>query len=388
MKILYLDPIFGISGDMTISAFIDAGLPIEEIKALLEKAPLPMPVVTPVRIQQGIIEGVHLNIEESDLHLSVAEMEKIIGNLDIDEKIKNDAMGMLNIILEAESKIHGIGRDTLHLHELSSVDTIIDLLCVAKGMHYFNIDKVYCGPVPCGRGTIKTEHGIIPNPPPVTLEILSGYALVFHEEPLELTTPTGATIVRHYVKDRKTVPPFSPEKIGYGVGTYQSARPDVLRIFIGETGDPTYDQEVWVVECDLDDMETEYLGAVADRIRNTGALDVLHFPVSMKKGRPGIRLSMTVSPDKLEEVIKMVFQETTTFGMRLIKEGRRVLKREEKIVETSYGPVRIKKGYNQSGELLKTHIEFEDVRKIAAEKGLPYRTLLEAIKSEIANSKS
>ncbi len=384
MKILYLDPIFGISGDMTISAFIDAGLPIEEINALLKKVPLRMPAVTPVRMQQGIIEGVHLNIEESDLHLSIAEMERIIGNLDIEEKIKNDAMGMLNIILDAESKIHGIGRDTLHLHELSSVDTLIDLLCVAKGMHYFNIDKVYCGPVPCGRGTIKTEHGIIPNPPLVTLEILSGFAIAFYGEALELTTPTGATIVRHYVKDRKAPPPLLPAKIGYGVGTYQSARPDVLRIFIGETEGPAYDEEVWVVECDLDDMETEYLGAVEDRIRNAGALDVLHFPVSMKKGRPGLRLCITVSLDKLEDVINMVFQETTTFGMRLIREGRRILKREEQIVETTHGFVRIKNGYNQRGELLKTHIEFEDARKIADEKGLPYRAVLEAIKSEIA----
>jgi uncharacterized protein (TIGR00299 family) protein len=384
MKILYLDPIFGISGDMTISAFIDAGLPMEEINALLKKAPLSLPAVTPVRMQQGIVEGVHLNIEESDLHLSIAEMEGIIKNLDIEEEIKNDAAGMLNIILDAESKIHGIGRDALHLHELSSVDTLIDLLCVAKGMHYFNIDKVYCGPVPCGRGTIKTAHGIIPNPPPVTLEILSGFAIAFYEEPLELTTPTGATIVRHYVKDRKSVPPFSPEKIGYGVGTYKSPRPDVLRIFIGETEGPAYDEEVWVVECDLDDMETEYLGVVAERIRNAGALDVLYFPVSMKKGRPGLRLSVTVSPDMLEEVIDMVFQETTTFGMRLIKEGRRILKREEKVVETSHGPVRIKNGYNRKGELLKTHIEFEDTRKIADEKGLPYRAVLEAIKSEIA----
>lgn len=384
MKILYLDPIFGISGDMTISAFIDAGLPFEEMNALLKKVPLCMPAVTPMRMQQGIIEGIHLNIEESDLHFTVAEMEGIIEHLDIEEKIKQDAAGMLNIILDAESKIHGIGRDALHLHELSSVDTLIDLLCVAKGMHYFKIDRVYCGPVPCGRGTIKTEHGIIPNPPPVTLEILSGFTIAFHEEPLELTTPTGATIVRYYVKDRGPVPPFSVETTGHGVGTYQSARPDVLRIFIGENDDPVYDEEVWVIECDLDDMETEYLGVVADRIRNTGALDVLHFPVSMKKGRPGIRLSVTVSPDRLEEVIDMVFQETTTFGMRLIKEGRRILRREEKVVETSHGPVRIKNGYSSKGEFLKTHIEFEDARKIADETGLPYRVVLEAIKSEIA----
>jgi pyridinium-3,5-bisthiocarboxylic acid mononucleotide nickel chelatase len=387
MKTLYIDPIFGISGDMVISAFISAGLPFEEVSALLKKVPLQLPAITPVSQTQGVIEGIHLNIEDSDLHLSIAEMEGILKGLDIEEKIKQDALGMLEIILNAESKIHGISRDELHLHELSNVDTIIDLLCVAKGMHYFGIDKVYCGPVPCGRGTIKTAHGIIPNPPPVTLEILSGHPIVFYDEPLELTTPTGATIVRHFVKGRKPAPPFIVEKTGYGVGTYKTTRPDALRIFIGTSEGPAYDEEIWVIECDLDDMEAEYMGAIADRIRNSGARDVLYFPVFMKKGRPGIRLSVTVSQDALECIVAMIFQETTTFGMRLKKEGRRVLKREEKSIETSYGPVRVKNGYDTKEKCIKTHIEFEDIKKIADEKGLPYRMILAAITTEISTKK-
>jgi pyridinium-3,5-bisthiocarboxylic acid mononucleotide nickel chelatase len=387
MKILYIDPIFGISGDMMISAFVNAGLPFAEMDTLLKKVPLQLPAITPVVQTQGVIEGIHLDIEDSHLHLSITEMESVIAGLDIEEKIKRDAQDMLEIILNAESKIHGIGRDELHLHELSHVDTIIDLLCVAKGMHYFKIDKVYCGPVPCGRGTIKTAHGIIPNPPPVTLEILSGYPVVFYDEPLELTTPTGATIVRHYVKDRKAAPPFIVEKTGYGVGTYKTTRPDVLRIFIGTSEEPAYDEEVWVIECDLDDMETEYMGAAADRIRNSGARDVLYFPVFMKKGRPGIRFSVTVLPDMLEHIITMIFQETTTFGMRLKKERRRILKREEESIETSYGPVRVKNGYDTEGTCIKTHIEFEDIKNIADEKGLPYRMVLETIKAEISTKK-
>jgi pyridinium-3,5-bisthiocarboxylic acid mononucleotide nickel chelatase len=387
MKILYIDPIFGLSGDMMISAFVSAGLPFEEISALLKKVPLQLPAITAVAQAQGVIEGIHLNVQNSDLHLSIAEMESVMAGLDIEEKIKQDAQGMLEIVLNAESKIHGIGRNELHLHELSNVDTIIDLLCVAKGMHYFGIDKVYCGPVPCGRGTIKTAHGIIPNPPPVTLEILSGYPLVFYDEPLELTTPTGATIVRHYVKDAKTAPAFTVAKTGYGVGTYKTTRPDALRIFIATSKEHACDDEVWVIECDLDDMEIEYIGAVADRIRNNGARDVLYFPVFMKKGRPGIRFSAAVSADVLERVIEMIFQETTTFGMRLKKEGRRVLKREEKSVETSYGPVRVKNGYDEEGKRVKTHVEFQDVKNIAEEKGLPYRVALEAIKTEISTKK-
>jgi len=387
MKILYIDPIFGISGDMMISAMVSAGLPFEEIDGLLKKVPLHLPSIKPVTQTQGVIEGVHLVIEDSHTHLSIAEMESLMSGLDVEERIKKDALGMLGIILRAESKIHGINREELHLHELSHIDTVIDLLCVAKGMDYFKIDKVYCGPVPCGRGTIKTAHGIIPNPPPVTLEILSGYPLVFYDEPLELTTPTGATIVGYYVKGKEAVPPFAVEKTGYGVGTYQSSRPDVLRIFLGNTEDRRYDEEVWVVECDLDDMEMEYIGAVADRIRNTGALDVLYFPVFMKKGRQGVRLSATVSQDMLERVVGTIFEETTTFGMRIKREGRRILKREEKNVETSYGPVRVKYGYDLKGRLLKTHIEFDDVKSIADTKDISYRMILEAIRGEIVTGK-
>jgi hypothetical protein len=126
---------------------------------------------------------------------------------------------------------------------------------------------------------------------------------------------------------------------------------------------------------------------VADRLRSSGARDVLYFPVFMKKGRPGIRLSVTVSADMLECIVAMIFQETTTFGMRLRKEGRRVLKREEKSIETSYGPVRVKNGYDGEGTYIKTHIEFEDIKTIADKKNLPYRMVLEAIKTEISIKK-
>lgn len=167
------------------------------------------------------------------------------------------------------------------------------------------------------------------------------------------------------------------------VGTYKSSRPDVLRIFVGETDEPAYDHEVEVVEADIDDMEMEYMGAVADRLRAAGALDVLFFPVSMKKGRVGIRLSVTTGMDTFEKIVDMIFTETTTFGMRFHRHMRRVLRREEETIETSFGPVRIKKGFDLSGRLIKTHIEFDDVRSIADARSIPYREVLELVRKEI-----
>ena len=384
MKILYLDPILGISGDMTISALLDAGLPFGEIESLLKAIPLAVPAVTPVKARQGVVEGTHLNIADSHVHLSPGEMTGIIRELPQEERIKEDALAMLDIMVEAESRVHGVAKEDTHLHELSHIDTLIDILSVAKGLSYFGIDRVYSGPVPHGRGTIKTAHGLIPNPAPATVEILQGYPSVFLDLPIELTTPTGAAIVRHYVKDPdKRAPSMTVRHVGYGLGSYVTERPDALRVFVGETSSLSSDEEIWVIEVDLDDMEMEYVGAAAERLKARGALDVLYFPVYMKKGRLGVRLSVSVSHDLLKDLVQAVFQETTTFGMRLLREERRVLKRDHKVAETSYGPVRVKHGTDAEGTIHKTHIEFEDVKRIAEERNVPLRAILEELRKEI-----
>ncbi|MBP1745787.1 MAG: hypothetical protein H6Q54_402, partial [Deltaproteobacteria bacterium] len=156
---------------------------------------------------------------------------------------------------------------------------------------------------------------------------------------------------------------------------------------IGASEDPSHEEEVWLLEVDLDDMDMEYLGAVTERIRGEGALDVLYFPVYMKKGRIGVRLSITAPVEALQRLIDSVLTETSTFGVRMQKFQRRVLRREEKIIDTSFGPVRIKNGYDREGRLIKTHVEFDDVRKIADEKGLAYRSALEIIKRELDSVK-
>jgi len=383
MKILYIDPIFGMSGDMMISALIDAGVPVDALTELVGKISPDAPSMKPVRLTQGVISGIHLEIGESGRYYTISEMEEVIGGIDVEKRVRDDALGMLSRIVAAESKIHGMSRDELHLHELSHIDTIMDLLCVAYGVMYLGAERVYCGPVPCGTGAINTSHGSIPNPPPVTLEILRGHQLVFYGENLELTTPTGAAIVAHYTEPGRDAPAFKTVREGYGVGTYTSSRPDVLRVFVGETDEPAYDHEVEVIEADIDDMEMEYMGAVADRLRAAGALDVLFFPVSMKKGRMGIRLSVTTDMDTFERIVDMIFTETTTFGMRFHRHMRRVLRREEETIETSFGPVRVKKGLDPSGRLIKTHIEFDDVRSIADAKSIPYRKALELVKEEV-----
>ncbi len=383
MTILYIDPVFGVSGDMLISAFIDAGCPFETLQSLLSRLPLSLPAIAPRPRAKGIVSGTYLAIGDSDLHLSVDRMRGAITGLSCEERVKRDALAVLDLLVEAESKIHDVSADKVHFHELAHVDTLIDILCVAQAFAYFDIDKAFCGPVPQGRGFVRCSHGVLPNPPPVTVELLRGFPIVFFDRELELTTPTGAAMLRHYVSPGVPAPAFSVRSTGCGFGTYETDVPNAVRIFIGDEGAPSTDSEVWVVETDMDDCEMEFMGAVAERLRREGALDVLYYPVYMKKGRVGIRLSVTVGAELLDRLAERIFSETTTFGLRLRREQRNVLRREESVRETSLGPVRVKKGYDGAGKLLKLHIEYEDVKEIADKAGMPYRAALEILKKEL-----
>jgi uncharacterized protein (TIGR00299 family) protein len=382
MKVIYFDPVMGISGDMTISALIDGGCPFSVLMDLLWQLPVELPSITAEKKRQGAIEGTYLRIGESHAHFSIKEMRRLIDGLKVEDRVKNDALGMLDIIVTAESKAHGVPKEDVHFHELSHIDTIIDILSVARAMAYFKAEKILSGPVPQGRGFVKTAHGIMPNPPPATAEILTGFDVVFLDEEMELTTPTGAAIVKYYVKERVRVP-FRITSHGYGFGTRETERPNILRVFVGESEERVIDEEVWVIEADMDDGEMEYLGAIADRLRDAGALDVLYFPVQMKKGRAGIRLSIIVAAPVLGTVVERILRETSTFGVRFRPEFRRVLARDEDVRETSLGPVRVKTGYGPAGAVMKRHIEFEDVRKIADETGMAYPILLETLKKEL-----
>ncbi len=385
MNILYIDPVAGISGDMTISALLDAGCPFQVLSDLLGQLPVPLPSLTGEKRRKGAVEGTHLSIEQSDIHLSLRQMEEMIEGLATEDRVKRDARGILDVIAAAESKVHGVAKEDVHLHELSHIDTLIDVLSVARAVAYFDIDRVLCGPVPQGRGVVKTAHGVMPNPPPATTEILSGFEAVFLDEEAELTTPTGAAILKYYVRDgQQSRIPFIVTRHGYGFGTIElKTRPNVVRVFIGETRESLLHEEVWVMEADMDDVEIEYIGAIADRIRAEGAHDVLYFPVQMKKGRPGIRLSITTPASALVRLADKVFSETSTFGLRLRPEFRSVLTRREEVLTTSFGPVKVKKGYDRSGKAVKNHIEYEDVKRIADEKGMAYRALLDALKKEL-----
>lgn len=384
MNIIYFDPVFGISGDMATSALIDAGCPFSVIQDLLACIPLALPSIQPENQTRSGVEGTFLRIGESDIRLSPSRMIEIIDGLPPEDRVRRDAKGILDILIDAEAAVHGTTRDEVHFHELSSIDTLIDVVSVAQAIAYFNPEKVFSGPVPHGRGFVRTCHGVLPNPPPATVEILKGIPVVFLNEELELTTPTGAAIIKYYAQQADKQPVFFPRATGCGFGSRQTGeKPNMTRVFVGAAEEQGNREEVWLLEADIDDAEMEYTGAVAEHIRAAGALDVLYYPVYMKKGRIGLRLSVITDDDLLEPILELVFRETTTFGIRFRREQRRTLEREEIVKETSFGPLRIKRGFDRKGELLKTHIEFDDIRRMAEARGIPYRVVLDALKKEL-----
>ncbi|MCX7858112.1 MAG: nickel pincer cofactor biosynthesis protein LarC [Deltaproteobacteria bacterium] len=383
MRILYIDPVTGLSGDMVLSALIDAGFPLDEIRKILKKLPFEDPSILPEKVDFGTFSGTRIKMGSEDLRLTAKEMLNLAQKIDVHERVKKDVLGMLNLLFDAEAKIHGVKKEDIHLHELSSVDTFLDFLLVASGIFYFSIDKVYVGLIPHGTGFIKTAHGTVPNPPPLTLEILSGFESRFTSEPYELTTPTGATIVKYYADPEERLSKIKVSHLGFGLGNYKMEKPDVLRVYIGEKDTDYLEDEVTIIEFDVDDMDMEYTGLFSDLLRASGAIEVVYFPVYMKKGRIGIRFSIIVANEKESDVIDTVFKNSTTFGLRIKKESRKVLKREEKTVRTKYGNIRIKVGFGKHGEILKEHVEFDDIKKICEEKNLSYTTVLKEIKRNL-----
>lgn len=387
MKILYIDPVTGLSGDMLISAIVHLGFPAERIDKMLKRmsgSPLNLSFE---EVRENVIAGLRMRAENLDIRLSKDQMRVLVDEVSSSERVRDDIRGMLGILFQIEAEIHGLPSEEVELHELSSIDTVLDLAIFADAVSFFDVKRVYCGPIPHGTGLIKTSHGMIPNPPPLTLELVKGYNSVFHNTTYELTTPTGALIVRYYVKPEEKVPPFRILKVGYGFGSYKMEKPDFLRVILGEAEELTT-HEINVIEFDVDDMDMEYTGFFADSLRRVGAKDVIYQPVYMKKGRIGIRFSVFCDDEKLDIVKRLIFRETSTFGIRERREKREILRREEKLVKTPYGDVRVKIGFDEDGRLLKEHFEFEDVVRISEVSGLPYSQVLKEVKRRLWNELS
>lgn len=372
--IAYIDIISGISGDMFLASLIDAGFPSKKLVEELKK--LGIDFEMEVRKEGDIIKGSSVYIYSEDKkQRKLRDIIEIIDKSDIDNDIKEKAKGIFRRLAEAEAKIHGTSIDKIHFHELGAVDTIIDIVGSLIALKGLDIEKLYSSPVVLGRGKIECEHGVLPAPAPATLELLKGKPVVFSDVPTEITTPTGAALLglAEFV-----FPEMEVEGVGYGVGKKKLGMPNILRVVIGKEVDKG---GVYIIETNIDDMIPEMYPYVIDRLMKAGALDAYILPIIMKKGRNGVMLKVISTHERMEEIKKILFEETTTFGIRYFKARREKLKREIKEVKTKYGNVRVKIGY-YNGKPVSISPEYEDCKKIAMEKGIAIKEIYKEAKEK------
>jgi pyridinium-3,5-bisthiocarboxylic acid mononucleotide nickel chelatase len=380
-KILYLEPVGGIAGDMFLAAGVDLGVSPEAIAQALSGLRVPGWKLAVSRAVRHAISGTHLDVvldeREAHPHRAYADIRQLIEEAPtLSPKAKERALAVFRAIGEAEAKVHGVSIDAIHFHEVGAVDSIVDICGAAVVLDLLGDPEVYAAPPPLGSGTIRVAHGNMPIPVPATLELLKDVPVRF-EGVGELTTPTGAALLKVLARIGQPLPPdFIVERIGYGVGTKDFRdRPNVLRASVGRAEART--EGLWVLEANLDDSTPQLLGYLLEYLLGRGALDAWVVPATMKKARPGHVLSVLVDTGAKETVVDTLMRESTTLGVRAYPVERVALERDWVEVETPWGRVRVKRGL-RNGEVLNAHPEFEDCRKVAEAAGVPLKQVMAA----------
>lgn len=383
MRIAYLDCASGISGDMTLGALIDAGVDIGRLNAAVESLGIPGCRLVAREVRKHGFRATQVVVEHPPetghrhLHHILAMIDRSI----LGERSKQLARRIFTRLAEAEAKVHGAPIEKVHFHEVGAADSIADIVGTAVGWDLLGIQGAVASPVPTGCGKVKIAHGEVSVPAPATAELLRGVPLAESHVPHELTTPTGAAILAELATAFGPLPAMTVERIGYGAGQRDlEHQPNILRLLVGaaESPAPTLDAEpVWVLETNLDDLSGQLIGYCTTRLWDAGALDVYTTAIQMKKNRPGVKLSVLCPQSRIQAIEQVLFAETTTLGIRRWPVQRHVLARQAHTVQTPWGPIEGKVGWQPDGPP-RFAPEFEDCQRIALETGVPLRQVYEA----------
>src|SRR5579863_2975374 len=387
MKLAYFDCFSGISGDMTLGALIDAGCDAGHLRAELRGLEVPGWELSAEKVWKNGMAAtwVKVTTEDQQKHRSLSTILDILQKSRLAPDVRERAAAIFTKLGEAEARVHDVALEKIHFHEVGAVDAIVDIVGACIGFHALGIDRFACSPLNVGGGIAKMAHGVLPVPAPATANLLQGKPTYSNGVQRELVTPTGAAIVATLCESFGPQPPMSVSAIGYGAGTADlEGQPNVLRIMVGEAAEktaPGYDQEIIVIEANLDDMNPQIYGYFQEKALAAGALDVFTTPVQMKKNRPGTLLTVLCQPADVQALMLLIFAETTTFGVRTYSAQRRTLPRETVSVHTQYGDVHIKLS-RVNGSIRHAAPEYEDCRKLAAEKNVPLQQVMqEALRS-------
>lgn len=424
-RVIYFDCFSGVAGDMLLGALLDAGVPLDALRAALGSLGIDHDIETARVVRAGVSATYvtvvpkpgkalghepghshpprdhshehghaphhdhdhghdhghghshhhahgHGHAHGEDGHRTVAEIVHLIGHSALSPAGKARASGMIQRLAEAEAAIHGIPVSDVHLHEVGAVDSIIDIVGVVAALEWLGIDDIVSSPLNVGGGTVKIAHGTYPVPAPATLRLLAGVPTYGGEVQSELVTPTGALVISTYARAFGPLPPMTVEQSGYGAGTKDFPdRPNVLRVVIGERVTARAfggDADVVKIECEIDDMNPQLFGPAFDRLFAAGALDVYATPIQMKKNRPGTLLTVLGRPDDRAALCDILFRETTTIGVRFAPMARETLERRSEDVTIAGGVIRIKVA-TRHGEVVNAAPEFDDCLRVATVTG-------------------
>ena len=401
-RVLYFDCFSGISGDMTLGALLDAGLPLADLRAALGSLALGDAHVHADRVlRTGVsatkfsvhahqhVGGSHQHVGGSDPqhhhhdhpHRTLPEIFALIDQSALSAAARGKAKAMFQRLGEAEAAIHGMRVDDVHLHEVGALDSIVDIVGTVFAMEWAGADRIVASPLNVGGGMVDSAHGRFPVPAPATVKLLGDAPIYSGEVQKELVTPTGALIVTTYASAFGPIPPMTVERVGYGAGDRDDPKtPNVLRVLIGTdiraglvpAHSDTAGDRVTVVECEIDDMNPQIFGVAMDKLYAAGAVEVFYVPVQMKKNRPGTLLTVIVPPDRRSAIADIIFRETTTIGLRHYDVARECLRREIVGVETPLGAVRFKVAW-RDGQIVNATPEFEDCVRLATANNLPVK---------------
>jgi len=378
-RTLYLDCPMGVSGDMFLAALIDLGVDPKMILKELRKLPADRIDVEIKKELRHSIAGTAFRVKltESHHHRTFRDIRKIIGESSLSKRVKSLSTKIFKIIAEAEGKIHAIPPDDVHFHEIGAMDSIIDIVGAAIAVESLNVAEVVSSPIALGTGWAKTMHGTIPIPAPATLEILKGVPTASSTAPFELTTPTGAAIVKTLASSFGPMPAMTIEAAGYGAGKKDfKETANLLRAVLGAIGGADAER-VFVLETNIDDMSPQVAGYLLERLIAAGALDAFYTPVHMKKSRPGVLLSVLAPVDKKDSLTELIFEESTTIGVRSYAVERRCLERKMVKVRTPYGVISVKVA-SSGGRVVTVQPEYDDCRAAAQKKGAPLKQVMDA----------
>jgi uncharacterized protein (TIGR00299 family) protein len=374
MKLVYFDCFAGVSGDMILGAVVDAGVSIDALRTELGKLNLSGFSLHSEKCVKNGIAGTKVTVhtDEQKSHRHLHHIREIFDKSALTESVKTTSLNVFQALAEAEARIHDTSPEKIHFHEVGALDAIVDVVGAAAGLELLGVDQVWASPVRVGTGLVDCQHGRIPVPAPATVEILKSVPVYSTGLEAELITPTGAAILKTIAAGFGPMPSMCLEKVGYGAGSRDLPIPNHLRLLVGTSEGKCELDQVDLIEANIDDMTPVQFEYVIDRLMAAAALDATLTPMVMKKSRPAICLGVMARPEDTQRMLDIVFDETSTLGVRVQRVERRKLPREIRSVKTKFGEIRVKVAW-LDGKVRDVAPEYDDCRRLADDQGIPLR---------------